>query len=296
MASSDPVASAAGSAMWSDKAATARMLDFLNKTNTDAAAVTLKRRTYDALLTPLLAANPAAPLSVLDVGCGAGHSVIAIAALLPAGSKAVGVDFNEAFVKQGGELAAAQVATGLVRADVEIVFAQADAQDLSQFKDASFDAVRTERVLQHLADPLKALREMARVLRPGGRLVVTEGNKATISCFAEDPFLVEMHIKTLANMSFAQDSIGTRVPLLVRQELGFSDVHVQPEVLLLTSPQQVDPGLKRAQLATESLVTKGTFTREECDRYIQTLLAAKEFEVMYSSTWFVTSSTKPSSL
>jgi SAM-dependent methyltransferase len=54
-----------------------------------------------------------------------------------------------------------------------IEFDVGDAEALA-FDDATFDAVRAERVLQHLKDPATAVAEMARVVRPGGRVFVLD--------------------------------------------------------------------------------------------------------------------------
>jgi SAM-dependent methyltransferase len=52
------------------------------------------------------------------------------------------------------------------------------------FPDASFDVVHAHQVLQHLTDPVRALREMRRVLRPGGVVAVRDGD---YSCFSWAP-------------------------------------------------------------------------------------------------------------
>jgi demethylmenaquinone methyltransferase/2-methoxy-6-polyprenyl-1,4-benzoquinol methylase len=62
-------------------------------------------------------------------------------------------------------------------------FAVEDVHALS-FADGSFDVVHAHQVLQHVADPVLALREMARVTRPGGRLVVCEFSTPTNRLFA----------------------------------------------------------------------------------------------------------------
>ncbi len=101
--------------------------------------------------------------SCLDVGCGTGPDLGALAAIVGGGGRVVGVDRSEALAAA----AARRPETGTIKLVV------ADAHRLP-FADAEFDACRADRTLQHVGDPAAALREMARVTRPGGRVVVTE--------------------------------------------------------------------------------------------------------------------------
>ena len=57
------------------------------------------------------------------------------------------------------------------------------------FEDASFDVVHAHQVLQHLQDPVAALRELRRVLRPGGTLAVRDSDYAAFVWAPADPLL-----------------------------------------------------------------------------------------------------------
>ena len=100
-------------------------------------------------------------VQVLDVGCGAGGWHPRIAA---AGATIVGVDLMPGMIREAQVLGASLEPTP--------VFAQGDAQALP-FGDATFDRVVCAGVLYHVPDVEQALGEMRRVLRPGGRAVVS---------------------------------------------------------------------------------------------------------------------------
>ncbi len=96
---------------------------------------------------------------LLDVGCGPGSVTLDLAQRVAPG-EVVGVDSSEQVVQQAR--AAAREA-----GDESTTFEVADAFALP-FEDDSVDVVHAHQVLQHVADPVGLLREMARVTRPGG--------------------------------------------------------------------------------------------------------------------------------
>ena len=104
---------------------------------------------------------------VLDVGCGTGVLLPALAQAVAPGGTVVGVDYSAAFLEEAGERVGA---AGLTE---RVALEQADAHRLP-FPDAAFDGVHSERVLLHLEDPDLALREMRRVVTPGGWVVAAD--------------------------------------------------------------------------------------------------------------------------
>jgi demethylmenaquinone methyltransferase / 2-methoxy-6-polyprenyl-1,4-benzoquinol methylase len=137
--------------------------DFLN----DVMSLGLHRRwKRDAVDLALRKAT--APARVLDLCCGTGDLAFLAGARAPEGSLVVGLDFT---------LPMLGVARGRRRnARGEPTFAQGDALRLP-FADAVFGAVTIGYGLRNVADPLACLREVRRVLAPGGRVVVLDFGK-----------------------------------------------------------------------------------------------------------------------
>src|SRR5262245_35294962 len=105
---------------------------------------------------------------VLEIGCGRGGFACWLARQQPAPAEVVAADFAATAVDQGREHAAQ---LGLTNTTWQV----ADIQRLTH-ADASFDTVISCETIEHVPDPRQALRELARVLRPGGRLFLTTPN------------------------------------------------------------------------------------------------------------------------
>lgn len=111
------------------------------------------------------AVAPVAGERILDVAAGTGTSS---AALARSGARVVAVDFSPGMIAEGR------------RRHKKIEFVEADAEKLP-FGDNEFDAVTISFGLRNVNDPKKALSEMYRVLKPGGRLVVCEFSKPPVA-------------------------------------------------------------------------------------------------------------------
>src|SRR5579871_562626 len=113
--------------------------------------------------------------TVLDVGCGRGLLLIGAAKRLTSG-KAVGVDIWQAEDLSGNRLEATQENARLEGVSDRVDVKDGDARRLP-FADGTFDVVVTKDVLHNIynaAERDTAVREIARVLKPGGRLVIED--------------------------------------------------------------------------------------------------------------------------
>ena len=117
-------------------------------------------------------AQPKPGERVLDVGTGAGLVALRAAPSVAPGGRVVGVDIAQ------GMLARAREKAREARLE-HVRFEPMDAEALD-LEPASFDLVLSLFALPHFPDPARAVAEMFRVLRPGGRLVVAVGSRAPL--------------------------------------------------------------------------------------------------------------------
>ena len=99
--------------------------------------------------------------TALDVGSGPGNVTAALGRAVGPDGLAVGIDISEPMLARAVR----------AQAGPQVGFVRADAQRLP-LRDATVDTVVSMAVLQLIPDPVAALAEMSRVLRPGGRLAV----------------------------------------------------------------------------------------------------------------------------
>jgi SAM-dependent methyltransferase len=110
-------------------------------------------------------------MRLLDCGCGPGGITLGLADAVAPG-EVVGIDLWPSYVETATSTAAERGVTN-------VSYRLGDVYELD-FPDASFDAVFSANVLEHLSDPLKALKEMRRVLRPGGVIGVWDPDWTTL--------------------------------------------------------------------------------------------------------------------
>ncbi|MDQ0736134.1 methyltransferase domain-containing protein [Arthrobacter agilis] len=165
-----------------------------------------------AYLEPFLEAG----LDVLDVGCGPGSITAGFADLVAPGS-VTGIDSSADVVAQAAE----------AHADLaNVEFREGNVYDLDA-ADESFDLVHAHQLLQHLADPVAALREMRRVVRPGGIVAAREADFGAMTWFPVVDELDEWRelYRTLARGNGGEPDAGRRLPGWAAAA-GFAEIEV----------------------------------------------------------------------
>ena len=170
------------------------------------------RRTGQAAA--FLAPHLRAGMRLLDCGCGPGAITVDLAQTVAPG-ETIGIDLREDALAQGRALAAE-------RGIGNLTFQTASVYRLP-FPDGSFDAAFACAVLQHLGEPLAALKEMRRVLKPGGVVGIVDGSSPITFRSPTNPPLDKWdRLRTLErehNTGRPSDALGLRALL---REAGFA--------------------------------------------------------------------------
>jgi ubiquinone/menaquinone biosynthesis C-methylase UbiE len=124
--------------------------------------------------------------SLLDAGCGDGRYLAALPTLGPVPARVVGIDIADSILRT------AAVATRAAGVEAELVRANLEALP---FPDGHFDVVLCTQAIEHVLDVPLALRELHRVLQPGGRLVIsTDNSTARVSQALNAPRAVAVRL------------------------------------------------------------------------------------------------------
>ena len=141
---------------------------------------------------------------VLEIGCGTGATTKLIMRHVgPA--RLVGIDPSSVFIDMAGAAFAGEP---------RVSFAVGDAGATEQ-ADASFDLVIAHTVYSHLADPERALAEARRVLKPGGRLVIFDGDFATLTVALCDGDPLQSAVAAVLRHMVHAPYLMRRLPALV---------------------------------------------------------------------------------
>lgn len=168
--------------------------------------------------------------TVLDVGSGAGTITADLAALVAPG-RLTAVDVSEEVLAK----TRAQVAE---RGLDNVATAVADVHAL-RFADDSFDVVHAHQVLQHLADPVQALREMRRVCRPGGVVAARDADYASMTWYPRVPELdewLELYHR-VARQNSGEPDAGRRLRSWALAA-GFTDVTCTATAWCYATPEE----------------------------------------------------------
>ncbi len=166
-------------------------------------------------------------MDVLDLGCGPGSITAGLADIVAPGS-VIGVDSSADVVAQ---------AAGTYPDRANAVFREGNVYDLD-FGDESFDVVHAHQLLQHLADPVAALREMRRVVRPGGIVAARDADFRAMVWHPTVPELEQWRelYQQLARSNRGEPDAGRRLPAWAA-EAGFGEVAVSSSNWVYATPE-----------------------------------------------------------
>ena len=238
-------------------------------------------------LVDLLHADTAYPAGsrILEAGCGVGAQTVTLAENSP-GASIVSVDISEDSVAQAQEKVRA---AGLTN----VRFQQGDIFRLA-FAPQSFDHVFVCFVLEHIKEPIAALRKLKTCLRPGGTITVIEGDHGSAyfhpdSEAARAAIFCQVELQSRAG---GNALIGRSLyPLLVTA--GYSDVRVSPRMVYVdfSKPELVDGFTKKTFTAMiegvrQAAIEKGIIDPAAFDKGIEDLYRTTRPDGTFCYTFF----------
>jgi ubiquinone/menaquinone biosynthesis C-methylase UbiE len=198
--------------------------------------------------------------SILDVGCGCGDDLRKLASLVAPNGRAVGVDISKSMVDEARRRN--------VGDEPPLEFEVGDASNL-RWDSNVFDACRADRVFQHLPDPRRALNEMIRVLKPGGRISVADRDWGMIALDSCDPVTTGLILKRACS-GIRNGWIGRQLWKLF-QETRVINVEVRAKCINLRSFEVAD-SLLDLRLVLEHAVAENLLSRLTATQWIHDLL------------------------
>ncbi|MFB7613420.1 methyltransferase domain-containing protein [Kitasatospora sp. NPDC056181] len=169
--------------------------------------------------------------AVLDVGCGPGTITADLAELVGPTGRVVAVDTSAEVLE-----AAARHAAG--RGLSNVVFEVADVHGLP-YADGEFDVVHAHQVLQHVGDPVAALREMRRVTAPDGVVAARDVDYASMTWYPEVPELdrwLDLY-RRIARANGGEPDAGRRL-MSWAGEAGFAEVTASSSTWTFATPER----------------------------------------------------------
>ncbi|HEY5887090.1 MAG TPA: methyltransferase domain-containing protein [Acidimicrobiales bacterium] len=170
-----------------------------------------------------------AGLELLDVGCGPGNITCDLADRVAPGA-VVGLDVS-------AEVVTAATTDAAERGTANVSFRTGDLYAL-EFDDDAFDVVHAHQVLQHLTDPVAALQELRRVVRPDGVVAVRDSDYAAMTWAPDEPRLdrwLELYHQVTARNGAEADA-GRRL-LGWAQQAGFASTEVSSSNWTYADPE-----------------------------------------------------------
>jgi ubiquinone/menaquinone biosynthesis C-methylase UbiE len=216
---------------------------------------------------------------ICDIGCGPGTELVRIAQVIGPDGVAIGIDPSGAMLEE------AQRRAGGGGVNVELHLR--DGRDTGLPADRC-DAVRMERVIQHVGDIDGLVAEAIRITRPGGRIVLVDSDWGSLMVYPGDRVLVDRITSTFASQMLPEAWAGRRLhDALLRH--GLTDV--QSSIY----PIQADEGVLRTQTVLyQRFVGSGLMTQDQADEHLEEL--ASGFETggaVFAFSMFVASGRVP---
>jgi SAM-dependent methyltransferase len=167
-------------------------------------------------------------MRILDVGCGPGTITAGLADRVPKG-QVTGIDTAPDVLDKAREAAGDRTNVDFTTGDVYAL----------DYPDDTFCVVHAHQVLQHLGDPVKALREMRRVCKPGGLVAARDGDYGAFVWYPDNPVLYDWLAlyHEVARGNGGEPDAGRRLHVWAK-EAGFTDITSSSSNWTYATPQE----------------------------------------------------------
>lgn len=197
---------------------------------------------------------------ILDAGCGPAVDSLPISAMTGQQGITVGIDLDFQMVKNACKRASASETKSPFHSQSDVISLP--------FKNEFFDGCRSERLFQHLSSPEKALKEMVRVTKKEGRIVVVDTDHSASSVDTSE-YDAEWVLRRLHTDRFQHGYSGRTLYRLFR-EAGLEDIKITPFALHTTSFQLFSLVSEMNALLVLA-IKDGVLTEEEIGRFTANL-------------------------
>lgn len=204
--------------------------------------------------------------SVLDLGCGTGIATRAIAHRPGFSGRVMGIDKSQHLVMTATRLADEE---GI---NSKVEFRAGDSHSL-ELGDAEFDAVVAHTLFSHLDDPRSVLREIVRVVKPGGKVGIFDGDYASLTFATEDPAEGKATDELIHDAIVTNPRVMRQMPQLLR-EANLELVAAFPYVVAETG--QADFWESAIQSLEKLLPKSGAMTEAQAARWVAGMLQRSE--------------------
>ncbi len=212
--------------------------------------------------------------TVLDLGCGTGIASRVIAQRPGFSGGLTGIDLSAYLVEAAKKLAERDGVADRCR----FLAGDSHALDLA---DAGFDAVVAHTLFSHLTDPAQVLEEAVRLVRPGGRIAVFDGDYASLTFELDDPEASGPADARFISAVVAQPRVMRRMPRLARAA-GLEIEAVLPGIITETGTGEF--WLSGVQAFRKLGPSSGVATEDEADAWVSALEDASERGVFFGSS------------
>ena len=223
--------------------------------------------------------------SVLEAGCGVGAQTVTLATNSP-NARITSIDVSEASLVEARK---AVQAAGIRN----VTLRQADIFQLP-FPPASFDHVFLCFVLEHLAQPVEALRALKSVVKPGGTITAIEGDHGSTYFYPDSDYARRaVHCQVQLQARARGNALIGRALYPLLTEAGFSQIRVSPRMVYVDSskPELVEGFTKKTFTAMIEGIRKpslesGLMSEADFDKGVADLYRTAEADGVFCYTFF----------